>query len=235
MKTTWLGLMALGLHSFMSMGLAQAASTTDVDGKGWYFSVAAGQSKADVERRELDELVVDSFTAAGAVVVSGTSTLDTEDATWSVLAGYRLSPYFAFEGGYRQLANVSYRSSGTIAVPGVAGVLPARADFDVEADGFTLGGLVTLPVGSAFDVHARFGVFFADTEATITASVANTADSGSESASSSNLFYGIGAGLKFSDAWTLSLDYELFKDVGEEDTTGEADLSAIMLSLKYQL
>jgi hypothetical protein len=61
------------------------------------------------------------------------------------------------------------------------------------------------------------------------------ADSDSSSSDSRDFFFGVGAGLNIGEQWTLNLDWQRFKDVGNADETGETDIDRISLGVIYRL
>ena len=48
-------------------------------------------------------------------------------------------------------------------------------------------------------------------------------------------FFGLGAGLNFGPQWSINLDWQRFKDVGDEDDTGEADIDRLSLGVIFRL
>jgi OmpA-OmpF porin, OOP family len=223
----------------IGIGLGLCGATVSVasadEMMGWYFGASGGQSQVDLSKDELDGLVVESFNDAGLIVVSGSSSLDDSDTAFSVFGGYRLSQYFAVEAGYQDLGAAAYRSSGTLALPGFPGTVPATLNIDFESSGFTLAGVGAIPMGDAFDLHGRLGILFADTEITESGATTGFSDSETFSASSQEVFYGVGAGFHFGGNWSISFDYQLFKDVGDEEETGEEDLDVLSLAVSYRL
>lgn len=218
----------------ISLGLLVSTVAIGAD-PGWYVGVKGGQSQADIDQDELDDVVLFAFSSVGAPVITGSSTLDDSDTAWSVLAGYQVSNYFAVEAAYQDLGSFPYRSSGTVNPPGPIVSAPASLNIDFETAGFTLAALGIAPIGEVFDLHGRLGVFFADTEMTVTGSSTGVSVSEDVSASSQSLFYGVGAALTFAEKWTFSLDWQQFKDVGDEEEIGEADVDLISLSVIYRL
>lgn len=228
-KHRTIGAVALGLGLAMAVSMPAAAETA----QGWYFGVSPGQSQYDINKGELDAVVLDAFAGQGLPVASGSSSLEDSDMAWSIFGGYRFSPYLAVEAGYSDLGTAEYRSSGTIDVLGVQ--VPANFDIDFETNGFTVAGIGTAPLGDMFDVHARLGMFFADSEVGLSSTVADVSVGDSLSASSQELFYGVGAAMDFGANWSLSLDWQQYKDVGEEDETDETDVNSITLALIFRL
>lgn len=219
----------------MGLALAAAAPTTWAEGSGFYFGVAGGQSQFDVSQDELDELVFDTFDGIGAPVISGTSDLEDKDTSFALFGGYRFSQYFALEAGYIDFGTAEYRSSGTVDPIGPQSPLPAAYAVDFELKGFTAAAIGAVPLGQRFDLHARLGVLFADLDITESASISTSSASETYSADSRDLFYGVGAGLQLGAHWSFSLDWQQFKDVGDEEDTGEADVDRISLGVMYKL
>jgi hypothetical protein len=111
--------------------------------------------------------------------------------------------------------------------PGPIAIANASLDIDLSANGPTVAFIGSLPLGEAFDLHARGGVFFADTTTDIRVGVSGGSASDDFSANSQDLFFGLGATYSFTPSFGITVDYTLFKDVGDEDETGEADVSTL--------
>jgi OOP family OmpA-OmpF porin len=218
-----------GLAVGLGLALSLASAASWAEGSGWYFGVTGGQAEAaDLSKAELDEIVVDAFSIAGEV--DGTSTLDDSDTSFSLFGGYRVSQYFAVEVGYVDFGTAKYRASGTVDPLG-----PASYSADFEVAGFTATAVGAVPIGTMFDVHGRAGVLFADTEITETATISTFSASESYSADSQDFFYGLGVGLQVGQNWSFSLDWQQFKDVGDDDETGESDVNRLSLGVIYKL
>lgn len=229
------------LQVALGLALAAAAATASADGaSGWYFGVSGGEAKADLSKDELDEVALDIF-STGAAVLSGSSELEDSDNSFSLFGGYRFSPYFALEAGYIDLGTAEYRATGRIDPFGSLPALNAFYSADFEVTGFTAAAMGSVPLGQMFDAHARLGVLFSDTEisetlgASVPGSTATTSDGLTTSANSQDLFYGLGVGLRLGERWAFSLDWQQFKDVGDEDETGESDIDRLSLGVVFKL
>ena len=227
-RTSWV--VSLGL----TLSMASAASWAEVAG-GWYFGVTGGQAEFDLNKAEIDEIVLDAFSIAGLPVIAGASTLDDSDTTFSLFGGYRFSPYFGVEIGFLDFGAAEYRASGVVDPIGPQLPVGVSMSQDVELSGFTATALGAVPIGNAFDVHGRLGVLFADTEVSATVSDASFSASESVSADSQDFFYGLGLGFQLGQNWAFSLDWQQFKDVGDDDETGEADVNRLSLGVIYKL
>jgi OmpA-OmpF porin, OOP family len=204
------------------------------ENNGFYISANLGQATYDVSKDDLDEVAVDAFESAGAIVLDGTSSFDDKGTPWSVVGGYRFSQYFGAEVGYLNLGKAQYRSQGEVIPPGSATVSDATLDIDLSAKGPTLALVGFLPLHERFDLQARAGVFFADTTFDVAASIDGSRASDDFSADSQDFYFGIGATFYVTSQFALALDYTKFKDVGDEDETGEADVDSITGGIIYR-
>nr|WP_298718027.1 outer membrane beta-barrel protein [uncultured Steroidobacter sp.] len=221
-----------GLAVVVGLVLSLASTASFAEGGGWYFGVTGGEAKAsDLDKATLDELVLASFESQGVQVLSGRSTLDDSDTSFSLFGGYRFSEYFALEAGYVDFGTAEYRASGVIDI----GNLPAAYSVDFEVKGFTATAIGSVPLGPSFDLHGRGGILFADTKITEAASIATSAARDSFSETSQEFFYGLGVGLHLGQHWLFSLDWQQFKDVGDEQETGESDVNRLSLGVTYKL
>lgn len=219
----------------MGLALATAATSAMAEDSGWYFGVTGGQAEYDLSQDELDAIVLDAFAGAGAPVLTGSSSLEDSDTSLSLFGGYRFSPYLAVEAGYVDLGTAEYRSTGTVNPPGPVASAPASYALDIEAKGFSAAALGSIPLGKSFDVHGHLGLLFSDTEFSQRANISTTSAAESFSANSQDVFYGIGAGLHLGERWAFSLDWQQFKDVGDEEETGEGDVDRLSLGVTYKL
>jgi OOP family OmpA-OmpF porin len=229
LKQRIMGVIALG-----SLGIAMAAPATAEVQPGWYIGVSPGQSSFDISKDELDDVIVSAYASAGAPLISGSSTFDDSDTSWSIFGGYRFNPFIAVEAGYVDLGNAPYRSSGNVNPPGPVASTPASANIDFSSTGITIAAVGSLPLGEMFDLHARLGLLFADTEIDLSTAIGTGRASDTLSSSSEDALYGIGAALHVGASWTLSVDWQRFVDVGDEEETGEGDIDLLSLAAAYR-
>ncbi|HEY6641448.1 outer membrane beta-barrel protein [Povalibacter sp.] len=224
------------LVSAVGLAMAMALSSANAAEAGFYVGVQGGQATADLDQEELDFLAEDVFLFAGVPLIAGTgsSSLDDGVTTWSVTAGYRLNPYLALEASYLDLGTFEYRAGGLVNPPGPVTSLQADLGIDFSSTGFTTAVIGGIPLGESFDLHGKLGIFFSETE--IEVSVAGDVGNGSDGISSSDtdVFYGAGVSWFIGANWTLGLDYLLYKDVGNEDDTGETDVESVTLLAAYR-
>ncbi|HEY0685389.1 MAG TPA: outer membrane beta-barrel protein [Steroidobacter sp.] len=226
------GMIAAGVGMMLSAAPSMAAN----ESTGWYFGATGGQAQADLDRAEYDAGIEGVFAQIGAPLTSGSSDLEDTDVSWSLFGGYRLSPFFSLEAGYIDLGASEYRASGTVNPPGPSPSTTASYSADVEVSGFTAAAIGMLPLGEMFQLHGQAGVLFTNLEISQAISLTGFgADSDRRSSDSRDFFFGVGGGLNIGEQWTLNLDWQRFKDVGDEDETGETDIDRISLGVIYRL
>lgn len=208
---------ALALTPFLTAGAAES---------GFYIGATVGQSQMDVSKDDLDWLVTEILP-----VVEGESSLDDSDTAFSGLVGYRFGKHIAVEAAYVDLGETRYRASGLLDTGD--GFIDADLDLDIGATGPALSVLGLLPVGQNWDLYARLGVFFADVEAGV--SLTDGFESASESVSDSGeeFFYGVGAAYNFAQRFAVRAEFTQYKDVGNEESVGEADVNLLSLGVTY--
>jgi len=147
---------------------------TAIADSGFFLGGAVGSASLD---EDFDGLIVDSSTTSIRLV-----------------AGWRFNDYIAFEGGYHSFGDFE----DTLDIGGVP------TSVSVKADGWTLGGIASIPVGERFSLFGRVGAFFWDGDAEVNnISVATPEDS--------NLFLGAGADYAFTEKFSLTGDWTRYE------------------------
>lgn len=115
--------------------------------------------------------------------------VDASSTAYRVTAGWRFSDYLAVEAGYHNFGDFeqTFDISGT------------PVDVSLKADGFTFGGVGSLPLGDRFAIFARAGVFFWDGDADINNVTQATPED-------TNLYLGVGARLALTERLSLTAD-----------------------------
>jgi OmpA-OmpF porin, OOP family len=198
---------------------------------GFYFGAGAGQAKYDVSQEELDDIFISAFEAAGANVLDGASELDDADTAFGVIAGYRFNPYFAVEATYFDLGTADYDGEALVDLPGPLGLAVFEGGITLESTGPAVSALAIWPVAEEFDLYARVGLFFSDTEAKI----ALEDESDTLSGSDEDVWYGVGGAWNLGEQWSVRLDYQRLQDVGNEDETGEGNVDTWSLGILFRL
>ena len=115
--------------------------------------------------------------------------IEADSMAYRITAGWRFSDYLAVEGGYHNFGDFEQ----TIDIAGTP------TDLSFKADGFTIGGVGSLPLGERFALFARAGAFFWDGDADINNVTRATPED-------TNLYLGAGARLALSERLSLTVD-----------------------------
>jgi OOP family OmpA-OmpF porin len=154
-----------------------------VDAGEWFLGGALGTSGID-----------EVFDLSGTL-----STLDDSDTSFRFFGGYQFNGYFGLEGGYIDFGQVGLNFSSGI------GPIVASA----SADGFTLAGIGSVPIGERFSLHARFGAVMWDADSSVR--VGGVSISGDDNDDDgTDAFFGVGFGVRLGKQWDLMADYEQY-------------------------
>jgi opacity protein-like surface antigen len=198
---------------------------------GFYAGFDLGQASYDLDRRDIDGQIVDAFDSLGLAVLSGDSSTSEDGFTYGITLGYQVLPYLAVEASYIDLDDAEYRGSATV-TDGTA-TADFRTQVTTESSGPALSVLGILPLPRNWQVYARAGVYFSNTDVTAQLTSGDISSVGDDSSSSEEFVWGAGVGYT-RDQWTVRLDYQLFTDVGDEDVLGEVDIDRIAFSALYR-
>lgn len=136
------------------LGLTSASAQ-----KALYLGGGIGNSFVDAELKDAADLPY---------------TVDENTFAWKVFAGYRLAPYLAVEGGYRDLGAIS-TTQGTVAL-------------ESKTKGWDVNGLGVFTI-SFVDLFAKAGAFFWKTDGKV--------DALESSSKGTGFLWGLGAGVHF--------------------------------------
>lgn len=224
----------LALATFAALCAAQPALAEKT---GFYVGADVGQMSVDADKGDLDSYFLDGLAAEG-FFLDGSSDLDDSDTTFGLTVGYRFMPYLAVEAQYVDLGEAEYTASGDLYDSLDNFIGTADVSTSMDSSGFALSVLGILPIQEVWEVHARLGMYFGDTEADVAVTLDDGidvfTDSYSDSKNEEELFYGIGGGYTFDETWNVRVEYTVFQDIGDEDLLGEADLDRFVIGVNYR-
>ena len=220
----------------MATGSAVAADT------GFYVGASVGQGSYDISKGEIDEFTEEVIELAVEEEIgyiadwhNASSKLDDSDTVYSFFVGYRFIPYLAAEVAWLELGEAAYKSSGELYIfdPMDKWLLLGEAEPKLtwSGSGAVLSALGIWPVSEQWELFGRVGVLFADTELKF---AIDGEKIGSESESSTEFVWGLGVDFIFMDNFAARLEYQMIPDLGDKNTTGEADVDLITLGLIYK-
>lgn len=226
------------LAAAVAMFATNAASAAEE--QGLYFGLFAGMSSVDTQgsREDRDEAVAlpiaQALISDGFGVSSIESSLDDSDLGWGLEVGYRFNRYLAAEVGWVDLGEALYEAILTVD-DGIE-TFPVEVSSRFVTSGPTAALVGMLPLSERFDVHAKAGLYFADTrfrgrvrDVEFDENLLHSeVDAGEQ-----EFVLGLGGAWNINDSYSLRFEYQRFLDVGDDDTT-ETDVDLISLSVLFR-
>jgi len=141
------------------------------------------------------------------------ATCDDTDTGGKLLGGYQFSKNFDLELAYADLGEAKATSPAGTTMLGTKG--------------FEASGVGMLPLGGGFSALARAGLFSwkADLKG----------PTGSADASGTDLTYGFGVKFDFNRDVSVRAEWQRYKDVGDQNKTGQGNVDFIGASFVYKL
>ena len=233
------------LASSVAAVMMCAGTVSSAHAEGWYSAFTGGVGTIDLSKNTLDTALQaqmnNAVTARAGTLAGYSSTFDDSSGIWAVNVGYQWNRYFAVEIGYLDLGQATYTATFTNSDNNVATVDPTYSfGARFENSGPTLAAVGIFPFGDKFEVHGRGGVLFSRSRFTlpvdntaVTTATPLTLTSREARERTSDLFVGVGGGWNINQSFTLRVDYQLYMDVGDNDT-GEDDINVVALSILFR-
>ena len=223
----------VGLAAVLCLGAL--GSRVEAGDNGFYIGGSLGLASKDApstEFQSLAELLHDEFYFY--TPTSGAPSFDDSDQSYSLMAGYRLNRYLAFEGGYARLGELSYRSYTSGEFRNDSGEV--NISMDSETSGFSIAAVGVLPLSYNWEIYGRAGMLFATNEFSLSIRArgdvfAQVSGAESFSKSSEETYAGVGVSFRFFDIYDVRLEYQRYFDAGLELTINEGDLDVASLGL----
>ena len=199
----------------------------------WYVGVSGGYTSTDID--EFGQSAFDDVTDALGFQLSPSDRfvpdkvrIDDSDTGWKVFGGVKLSRFLAMEVFYVHLGKYSQ----SVATPALADLGWNGIEFDVldgtftvhsgfEANAYGAEVIGKVPVNERIELFAKLGLASWDVEADISGSLSGTTIDGSPGAlparsvsvddDGTDIVWGFGGALKFSDHWNARLEWERFE------------------------
>jgi OOP family OmpA-OmpF porin len=176
-----------GIPAAFAVAALVAAGSAGAQDNTQGFYAGAGVGKFDVKINDVDD------------VTTTIDRYDSDDTAWKAFAGWRMNPYLGFE-----LAYVNLGSPDDEIAPDTR--------LTTETDGFAPYVVGTLPIGDWFEVFAKAGYYWYDTDARINSPLGNVSDSQSDEA----FTWTAGLGVNIFEHVNVRLEYEQF-DIDNTD------------------
>ena len=179
-----------------------------VQESGFYLGGAVGQAKAK--------------DACNVAVPAGIFfSCDEKDTTWKVFAGYEFNKYLALEGAYVDLGEAKATATG----PG------GTATGALDGKGWELLGVGSIPFNDQFSAYGKAGIFRWKVDGSLAVTgIATT----SVEETGTDFTYGVGLRYNFTRNLGARLEWQRYNNVGESDTTGQADVDLLSIGLIFR-
>jgi OOP family OmpA-OmpF porin len=126
--------------------------------------------------------------------------------------GYAFNRNLAVEGAYVDFGKATASAGGQTV--------------EAKASGLVVVGVGMLPLNNQFTLLGRLGV--------INGTVKLSGPGGSESATKLKTTFGIGVAYSLTSQFAVRADYDSYKKLGDNNTTGESDVSLISIGVVYK-
>lgn len=186
-----------------------------------YVGASVGRSDISIDAEARSDPFLDlGFDSASTAV-------EDNDTAYRVYGGYMFMPYLGVELGYVDLGRFSFR---TDVQP--TGALSGRT----RINGGELSLVGRVPLGDAFAVYARAGVYSARTRTDYTGSGSVTVIDGAERQSkrTTKPAYALGATYDFTPHIGMRAEWARYDKLGDELTGGETDANLVSIGVTYR-
>ena len=204
---------------------------------GLYIGGYLGLSSREVPRAPFDEFKNGLHAFSFFTPAEDRTSFDDSGFAFGITVGYRLTRYFAFEGGYASLGEVILTSHSTGTFPVDNGSM--SVEVESETSGFTLSALGTLPLSRNWELFARGGALLANNKIRFSIDARGEdfvppvgnhfSDSGSKS--STEMYAGLGVSRRILEVYDARLEYQRVFNAGLDETGGKGDLDSLFLGL----
>lgn len=175
--------------------------------------LAIGMTGSSVHAAEESNLFIEAGVGKSSIDIDGAPgvSVDEDDMSFSIGAGYSFNKMFAIEAGYVDLGEVK------VSIPEIDYTATA------SADGFYVGPRLTLEITPQFEAYGRVGMLAWDAEA-------KDSNGFSVSDDGTDVYFGIGAAYKISDQVSLGADWTRYAFESDGD---DADVDTFGAKLKF--
>ena len=183
------------LGMLVLLGISTASCADDT---GMYIYGGIGEAIANINQGQVDS----RLTSVGATGLA--SSVNSNPSAYKLQLGYQFNQYWAIEGGYAAIGNLTYSGAGFY------GGLPFSDQVSEKADISNLSVAGTLPFGGGFSGTGRLGYASVHTTANAQGMVGGTPISSSATVSKSAVTYGFGLKYDINEKVSLRADVDFY-------------------------
>jgi hypothetical protein len=198
---------------------------------GIYAGLSYVMAKKDSTRSVFAAEALRDYNSFAFEPQSTTASLDSKDNAYGFVVGWRFSEHLAFEGGYLDLGDVTYKDRST----GIFNSTPPPQDWALNLDsgtsGIALSALGILPLTYRWEVYARGGVLISNSTANLFITNGVGAEKFRASKSGADLLAGAGISFSIAEIYNVRLEYQRVFAAGDDQTLDEADVDLATLNV----
>lgn len=198
---------AVALLTILAMGSQIAWAEEEASDSIWNFYLGGGFGVSKIDN--------DACDALRGVNIDTQQDCDDEDAAYKLYVGWRPLKNFAFEGGYLDLGETKAKGGQT--------------NVENKVDGWNVAALAFIPGLERIGAFIKGGVYYYDQDVEGVVGTDISPPPGNDRVDSQRSdpagYFGAGFRLPISDNLQMSLEWERFLDVGDDDNfaAGETD------------
>jgi OOP family OmpA-OmpF porin len=218
---------AIGLMLASGLAMAQQAQPK--------FYVGASIGEARVNAGDLGDYINESASELRALGVQNVSSkVDESDTAFKIFAGYQFNKWFALEGGYANFGEFDVGLSASDS----RGPISASANASAKVSAWFIDAVGHLPANDSFSVFGKAGLAYTRTETKGSESLTAPGQSfsGNFSEKENEVVPKVGVGVQWNATANLSFraEYEVYFNVGEEETTGESNVKMLTAGAMFR-
>ena len=183
------------LGMLVLLGISTASSA---DETGMYIYGGFGKAIESINQGQIDSM----YTSNGATGIA--SSVNSNPVAYKLQLGYQFNQYWAIEGGYAGIGNLTYSGAALL------GGAPLSGQTSENTDIYNLSVAGTLPFGGGFSGTGRLGYASVHTTANTTMVVNSTTISTSITGSKSEATYGLGLKYDINEKVSLRADVDFY-------------------------
>lgn len=149
-----------------------------------------------------------------------TDTCDDGDYSAKIFGGARFNENFAFEVGYHRLGEISAS----------AVLLGQSLSYEIDASAVTGHGLLIAPINDKAELFVKAGLAFW----TLDYDIDINGNGLSDNETGTDFVVGAGANILANDRLSVRFDLDYMPKLGDDDTTGEADVINVSAAVQYR-
>jgi len=183
---------------------------------GFYLGGNVGQSRTDIKASDIQLPAGFSYTAFSS---------DETDIGFKLFGGYRLHRNVAIEAGYTDLGRFSFNGTTT-----PAGTISGR----IKNSGWNADVVGILPLQNNFSLFARLGAYYNETKSSFAAGGNLAVTNPNPKERETSFKTGLGAQYDFTPTLGVRAEWDYFRKVGKENSTGEANIHLISVGMVFR-